>query len=420
MGRLGPYSDVATGPDGTIWVSAYHAQYGDLVVAKVDPTVGRIPDTAWEWVDGVPDGPVIVPQSLFRHGIAAKGEDVGMYTSIAVAPDGTPEVTYFDRDTGSLRFASRGPDGTWTHHVIEQGSGELGETGALIGMYTSLTLRTDNGNPGVAYLAHVADLQNGPRAEVRFASAQSMHPGSTGEWMTFIVDTAPLPAVDANNPDIYPLPAGLGLFVDLARAPDQSPVVVYYDRSAGELKVNKFNVSAGQFGTPTVLDGTGDVDAGWSPSVAVDGAGVVHVAYVDATHDDLVYTTDAVGAKREIVDDGRRIVGTTVDGLPKPEYHFVGDDASLVLANAGQLPMIAYQDATTQELLLTTRAVDGNNNPIWNRISVAGHTDPWPGGYGFFASDVLSGTDIVMSTWVVDQPNDDNWVEVFKRQVAIQ
>ena len=91
-----------------------------------------------------------------------------------------------------------------------------------------------------------------------------------------------------------------------------------------------------------------------------------------------------------------------------------------MLANAGQLPMIAYQDATTQELLLTTRAVDGNNNPVWNRISVAGHTDPWPGGYGFFASDVLSGTDIVMSTWVVDQPNDDNWVEVFKRQVAIQ
>jgi len=420
IGRLGPYSDVATGPDGQIWVSAYHAQYGDLVVAQVDPQVGRIPDTAWEWVDGVPDGPVIVPQSLYRHGIAAKGEDVGMYTSIAVAPDGTPEVTYFDRDTGSLRFASRDLDGNWTHHVIEAGTGELGETGALIGMYTSLSLRGDNGNPGVAYLAHVSDAQMGPRAEVRFASAQTMHPTSASDWMTWVVDTAPLPPDDPNNPNIYPLPEGLGLFVDLARAPDQSPVAVYYDRSAGELKVAKFDTTTGQFKAPVVLDGTGDVDAGWSPSVAVDDQGTVHVAYVDASHDDLVYTTDAQGAAREIVDDGRRIVGTTVDGLPKPEYHFVGDDASLVLANAGQLPMIAYQDATTQELLLTTRTVDGNGNPVWNHISVAGATDPWPGGYGFFAADVLSGTDIIMSSWVVDQPNDDNWVEVFRRQVAIQ
>ncbi len=420
LGRLGPYSDVATGPDGQIWVSAYHAQYGDLVVAKVDPQVGRIPDTAWEWVDGVPDGPVVVPQSLYRHGIAAKGEDVGMYTSIAVAPDGTPEVTYFDRDTGSLRFASRDIDGNWTHHTIEQGTGELGENGALIGMYTALSLRSDTGAPGVAYLAHVSDPQMGPRAEVRFAAAQTVHPTSAADWMTWIVDTAPLPPDDPNNPNIYPLPEGLGLFVDLARMPDQSPVIVYYDRGAGELKESKFDTQTGQFGTALVLDGSGDLDAGWSPSVAVDDQGVVHVAYVDATHDDLVYTTDEMNAAREIVDDGSRIVGTTVDGLPKPEFHFVGDDASLVLANATLLPMIAYQDATTQELLLATRTDDGNGGGTWSRVSVAGATDPWPGGYGFFAADVLSGTDIVMSSWVVDQPNDDNWVEVFRRQVALQ
>jgi MYXO-CTERM domain-containing protein len=415
LGKLGPYSDVAAGPNGEIWVSAYHQQYGDLVVARVEGGAGRIPDEAWEWVDGVPDGPVVVPQSAFRNGISDKGIDVGMYTSIAVAPDGTPMVTYFDRDSGSLKFAARVGD-VWQNHAIEVGTGELGETGALIGMYTSLSLRSDDGRPGVAYLAHVSDAQNGPRAEVRFASSQAPVPGAAADWMTWVVDTAPLPPEDPESPNIYPLPEGLGLFVDLARLPDQAPVVVYYDRSAGDLKVSKFSPTTGQFAAPVVLDGSGDLDAGWSPSVAVDPTGIVHVAYVNASNDDLMYVNDAAGTIAEIVDDGRRIVGTTVDMLPKPEYHFVGDDASLVLANAGTVPMIVYQDATTQELLLTAKLANGT----WSRNSVAGATDPWPGGYGFFAADVLTGTEIVMSTWVIDQPNDDNWVEVFRRQTGIQ
>ena len=33
-GRIGPYCDVATGADGSIWVSAYAQSHGDLVVAK--------------------------------------------------------------------------------------------------------------------------------------------------------------------------------------------------------------------------------------------------------------------------------------------------------------------------------------------------------------------------------------------------
>lgn len=420
IGKLGAYSDVATGPDSSTWVSAYHNQYGDLVVARAPDTGGRIPDTAWEWVDGVPDGPVIVPQSAFRGGIAAKGDDVGMYTSIVVSPDSTPQVTYFDRDSGSLKFAERSADGVWTNHVIEAGTGdlgngEIGNTGALIGMYTSLSKRGDDGKPGVAYLAHVADA-NGRRAEVRFATASTVHPTSAADWKVYVVDTAALPDEDPNNPNIYPLPEGLGLFVDLARMPDQSPVVVYYDRSAGDLKVSKFDIANDRFATAVVLDGAGDLDAGWSPSVGVDPNGVVHVAYVDATHDDLLYITDAAGAQKSIVDDGLRIVGTTVDGLPKPEYHFVGDDAGLVLVGDGTVPVIAYQDATTQELMLAQRLTDGS----WTRESLAGHTDPWPGAYGFFASNTVAGPDLVISNWVIDQPIDENWVEVFRHQIAVE
>lgn len=414
-GRVGPYSDVAVGGDGSIWVSAYAQTYGDLVVARVEP--GRVPNEAWEWVDGVPDGPVIVPDSQIRRGIDASGLDVGMYTSIAVNASGSPMVTYFDRETSSLKYAAKVND-VWQIHTIQQGTGKnLGELGELTGMYSSLTLRTDDGRPGVAFLAHVMDASGG-RAEVRYAAAQTANPTGPGDWQLWVVDSAPLPPDDPENPNIYPLPEGLGLFVDSARLPDQAPVVAYYDRTNGDLKVSRFNPQTGQFAAPRVLDGT-NVDAGWSPSIAVDAQGVVHVAYVGSTKDDLKYVTDAVDAVPEVVDDGYRIVGTTIDGLPKPEFHFVGEDASLVLAN-GTLPMIAYQDATTQELLLATKEQNG----MWTHIQIAGASDPWPGAYGFFAATGLRSTDIVMSTWVINQPSpgpfDNNWVEVFTRPTVIQ
>jgi MYXO-CTERM domain-containing protein len=409
-GRIGPYSDVATAPDGSIWVSAYAQSHGDLVVTHA--TGGRIPNESWEWVDGVPDGPVVVPNSQIRGGIADDGPDVGMYTSIAVAPDGTPMVTYFDRDNSSLKFAAK-VNGTWQTHVVDTGNGSVDAGGAAVGMYTSLSLRGDDGRPGVAYLAHVGDAMGG-HAEVRYAAAQVPFPTSSADWQTWVVDTAPLPVVDANNPNIYPLPEGLGLFIDSARDPrNQAPVVAYYDRTNGDLKLARFNPQTGQFDAPKVLDGTMG-DDGWSPTVTVDAAGVAHVAYVDATTDDLKYLTDEQNATPEIIDDGYRIVGQTVDGLPKPEFHFVGDDAGIVLP-AGQQPYVVYQDSTTQELLLAQRQPNG----MWMRSSIAGATDPWPGAYGFFAAAAATSTDLVMSTWVIDQPTEDNWVEVFTRPLGI-
>ncbi len=421
-GRIGPYSDVAVAPDGTIWVSAYAQSHGDLVVAQA--TGGPIPDEAWEWVDGVPAGPVVVPNAKIRGGIGDDGPDVGMYTSIAVGPDGAPMVSYFDRDTASLKFAQK-INGTWQTHIVDMGtdnmaSGKLGTNGTLTGMYTSLTLRSDDGRPGIAYLAHVKDA-NGARAEVRFVSAQTPHPGSAGDWQMWVVDTAPLPPDDPANPGLFPLPEGLGLFIDSARMPNQAPVVAYYDRGSGDLKLAKFNALAGQFASAKVLDGSNGVDAGWSPSVAVDTNGVVYVAYVDATANDLKYVSDITNAVPQVIDDGYRVDGQTVDGLPKPVLHFVGSDAALVLPPTGG-PFIAYQDATTQELLLAQQQANGT----WTHTSIAGATMPWPGGYGFFAATAVGKNQLVMSTWVVNLPAgnadspDSNWVEVFSRPLTTQ
>src|SRR4029079_1347807 len=70
VGTLGAWSDVATAADGTAWVSAYNDQHGDLVVAKLSGS-GRIPDSAWEFADVVPDGPVVNPATTVRNGVSA-------------------------------------------------------------------------------------------------------------------------------------------------------------------------------------------------------------------------------------------------------------------------------------------------------------------------------------------------------------
>ncbi|HET9627444.1 MAG TPA: hypothetical protein VFP84_39065, partial [Kofleriaceae bacterium] len=417
VGRVGSYSDVAVAPDGTTaWVSAYSESHGDLVVAQVSTTSAdtKVADGGWEWVDGVPAGPIVVPGSTIRGGINAPGADVGMYTSIKVALDGTPIVAYFDRDAGSLKLAQR-INGAWQSHVVDAGAGPLdGATGSVVGMYTSLTLRGDNGRAGIAYLAHVKDAA-GVHAEVRFASAQVDQPAGAGDWLVSVVDSAPVPAADPANPDVFPLAAGLGLFVDSARLPDQSPVVAYYDRAHGQLKLARFNVAAGKFNAPVVLDGSNGVDAGWTPSVAVDTQGNVDVAYVSATTtDSLHFATTKPGVAPSVIDSGLRTDGTTVDGLPKPVFHFVGANAKLILpggdlANA----YVVYQDATTSELLLGHHNADGT----WSHSSVAGATQPYAGGFGFYAAGALGNGQIVMSSFVIDLPdgpgNGDRWVEVF-------
>ena len=152
---------------------------------------------------------------------------------------------------------------------------------------------------------------------------------------------------------------------------------------------------------------------GWYPSVAVDVNDELHVTYVNATHDDLYYV-NTIDNTPEVVDDGYRIVGQTDDGLPKPEFHFVGDDSSIVLTTAG--PIIVYQDATTHELILGRR----NGAGAWEHETVAGAEDPFAGGYGFYAAAKYDGTQVVMSSWAIDQPASELWVEIFRRTIVVQ
>lgn len=410
-GRIGPHSDVAVAPNGDAVVSAYAANHGDLVVARTSE-VGRIPDEAWEFVDGVPDGPVALPNSTVRGGIFEPGPDVGLYTSVAVTASDTIMVSYFDRETNSLKFAMKPSGGAWSTHVIEQGTTTVNpETGGeQAGLYTSITVDA-SGVPGIAYLAKVSMGGNIVNGEVRFARASSASPASAADWQTSVIDTMVLPPEDPENPDPYPLPQGIGLFIESARDAN-GPVVAYYDRENGNLKVARTN-AGGTFDAPVVMAGA-NADSGWYPSVAVDSTGNLHVAYQGADHDDVFYK-NTIDNREELIDDGYRIVGTTPDGLPKPEYHFVGADTQIVMTGNG--PLVIYQDGTSHELLAADKS---GPMSAWRWSALAGDEAEWQGGYGFYASAALAGNFVTVSTWVIDLQHGDDWVELFELPVSPQ
>jgi uncharacterized protein (TIGR03382 family) len=410
-GLLGTFSDVAVAPNGDAIVSAYAQTHGDLVVARYSGS-GRIPDATWEFVDGVPDGPVVVRDSTIRGGILEGGDDVGIYSSVGIGAADIPMVSYQDRETNSLKFTAK-YGGTWQHHVIDDGTGEVDPEigGEAAGMYTAMTLRKDDGSPGIAYMATTSQGGGIVVAEVRFAQATTPQPQSSSDWTVTVLDTMTLPAADPNVPDIYPLPRGVGLFVEATRDTNNNPVVVYYDRANGNLKMVRWDTGANGFAAPTVVAGQ-NRDDGWYPSVSVDDTGVAHVAFEGADHDDVFYMNTMTGA-REMVDDGYRIVGTTPDGLPKPEFHFVGADTQIIMTSTG--PFVIYQDATSHELLAATK--DGD---IWRPTALAGAELVFSGAYGFSASAAMGNNEVVISSWVLHQALNDNWVEIFRLPIAAQ
>lgn len=111
-GLIGAYTSVAvTGK--TIWVAGYAEadwsngySWGDLVVGQWNGT-----KVGWSAIDGVPAEPLVDPalydKNGFRGGQTESGDDVGLWTSIAVAGERQAAVAYYDRTHKALKFAQQ-------------------------------------------------------------------------------------------------------------------------------------------------------------------------------------------------------------------------------------------------------------------------------------------------------------------------
>ncbi|MEZ4340396.1 MAG: MYXO-CTERM sorting domain-containing protein [Sandaracinaceae bacterium] len=408
-GILATDLDMVVDDAGNVYVSGYNPgnpaglDFGDLVFG---PWNGASVD--WEIVDGAPSTPITNDPNGWRGGVSAPGEDVGRWTSMA-NQSGTFLITHYDVGNGALRFSAGGP-GSWSSHTID----DEGDSGR----YSSLIVMAD-GTPVVSYLRMAEDpaTPGAIRGSVMVAMANTMNPSAPTDWTITEVASATMPCRpflcgglssclesgacvtptsdctdSCASPDVCfngscqpTLPAGYvedlppayGLYTSLAETPT-GLALVWYDRTSGNIFGAAYDGSA--WGAAFHIDGyqLGDPnvgDCGQGANLAVDSTGLWHVTYVDGAEETLRYAqvqSSGTVVSREIVDDGSTSDGTTrfTDGR-----HIVGDDASIVVDEGGAV-RIVYQDATSQDAVVATRAAGGGAWAIL-RFDSEGSTGYW-------------------------------------------
>lgn len=423
LGIVGEHSEIAIS-GGKAVISAYNKTYGDLMVGT-RASDGKID---WAFVDGVPasgtptgavDGP--------RGGVSDKGDDVGLFTSIAVSADGTVHVAYHDKTNKALKYATN-KGGKWATHVVDK-------VGTGVGRYTSITV---SGNlPVIAYMVANDGKDN---SSLRLARANVPNPSADSDWKILPVVSAKLPAcagkckkdevcaknganfvclkptadadkcspkacaadkqacvngkcLDTVADNAYAeLPAGTGLFSSIAPVAGGGVVVTFYDNLKKDLLVVLQEKAGAAFKVRT-LKSTGDV--GSFSSVAVGPKRNFHVSYIgeDGNLRYLRLRADLSIEWDELVDDGFSQV--TSGG----EDHLLSD-SSIAVDNLG-VPRIVYQDATTQSLMVAVRT----GTKQWKLTKlVAGDLDgkQYKGSYGFFADQVLLNGTSLISNFRVD------------------
>ncbi len=413
VGFVGQHSEVAVDPTGEIWVSGYSAgasarsSYGDLVVGTWDRAAREM---RWTIVDGVPSGatPTGDPTG-WRGGVSEPGDDVGKYTTIVIGTDGAPVVAYFDQTNGALKLARYGVGETGGWRVNPRPIDDAGEAGR----YADMAIGAD-GRLSISYNA-VEERTGTPGQFTSKVKVARSSDAAYETWEIAEVESVDIPCWKAlcgetrvclasgrlcATPDAESVcgasgcptgeacvggscrevfgapidfPEGVGIITGIALTPAGDPVVVYYDRTRGDLRQAAF--AAGAW-TVTTLAGADTppetaTDAGWYPSIAIDSAGRRHVAFVDGIREELVYL-DPDGGVREVV-DGRSATGRG--------RTIVGDDSTIRVSPAGVV-WISYQDATQGALVLARRTGPG----AWDVRTVDDEDFS-----GFYANMVLAG-----------------------------
>ena len=460
------FSDAAL-DNGTILVSAYDGDYGDLVLHTYNENT--LAQTNLEWVDGVPTGAAITgdPNGA-RGGTAVPGPNVGEFTSIAVNQAANiTHIAYYAVADGTtnlnnLKYATRTGTGPWTIFNVD-GVDASGNKTANVGMYTSITLAPD-GAPVIAYFQSSGVGMNAGIAAVKVARGKVPQPMSASDFTISTIETGPhvLPPCTANPctaaqvcvsvttaangtcvtkdaasactppgdggtgcsssevcgtatggmPTCYTpltastlatLPDGTGLFTGIAYL-DTVPVVVWYDSNNKQLKGIIAHSDSPDQGADFVLtdikvldDGTtaGSTDAahdvGRYGSIAIGPTGATHriaVAYVDETVRQLkLITADAAWAN---------LTATVVDpgiGSPTTDAElFVGSDSSVKFV--GNLIQVVYQDQTTLALRYATQT--SSTTPVKYVSTLSQDSAD-----GFYARLVVDGTNRFASEAVI-------------------
>ncbi len=418
LGTVGRWASVARRPGGGLVVSAYNSTYRDLMVAWTD--TARLPrESEWVFLDGLPpDGAVVAGPSGPRAGVKKHGPDVGRWTSVAVAGDGTLHLVYRDEKAGALRYA-RG-----TPREEAQGYEFLLSTldpGPDVGRWAALSLGAD-GVPAVAYRVDV-EVEGDAHVGLRVAWAQGAAPAAPEDWTLHDVEVVSLglpcggdcpsgercvleeegsrcvsPSRDCEggcaDDEACVEAACLKIWVPPATLPDFAPgpasglaatrdlsgrlCVAYHDHSQGVLRYVRVTAEGPEAEPATVAgevaEGEPPVHVGHHPAVWVDPNGDEHLAYTDVDAAQLMHLHLTAGGQEPVDDGVRRSPSGRVS------ENRVGASARITRDRAGRL-LIVYQDQTFLDLLVGTL-----HQEEWSFSTVAGHESPYAGAFGTYVS----------------------------------
>ncbi len=339
--RIGRYARVVT--TGTeVLVSAYDAEFGDLVVVR--HTLGG-DRTGIQYVDGVPVEPPTGDPAGARGGVRGAGVNVGTHTAIVANADGLGRIAYHDVTNNALKAALEGPAGVWSTHTIDAASSvSVGQ----VGTFNDMAILA-NGTLLVSYLSHLSTAPGitGQATQVKLARSRTPTPTSPNDWELISVDARAAVAEDVAD-EFVEMPKARGLHTSIA-LDGAVAVIGYYDASDGDVRVARVD---GTTVSAVVVDGdalngrlSGDV--GRFPAVGIVNSDLV-VSYEDfSRHTVRVWRgpkgTPGVGGSYAIADQLRE---PTRSGS-----HFVGAGARL--STEGR-PVLVYQDASTLDLRLAT------------------------------------------------------------------
>jgi hypothetical protein len=289
--------------------------------------------------------------------VVDEGDDVGQFSRIAVAGDGTLHIAYYDEDNNDLKHAWKSPSATtWSTEIVDgMGGDDVGEylgfvldnSGGLhvsyfsqsdsslkhawassesggawnwitqtiddsgyVGLHTAMAAGTD-GSVHVVYKAGGTDLN--------VKHARGTFNGTTWVWSVSTVDTQ-------ND---------VGNFASIALQNSGDVHLTYHDQTEGVLKYAFGDWNASTFTwTTEVVDNSAD-NVGEFTSVTIAGT-QLHVSYHDTTNDVLKH------AWKELV-GGSWNMAVVEEGTP---LGFAGKYSNIVVSANGQVHIVHYADAS--------------------------------------------------------------------------
>jgi hypothetical protein len=242
-GDVGQYASLRISRDRRHHIVYYDADNGDLKY-----TYKSDPDAVGGWA---------TPTILDANG------DVGQHAAMAIGPEGTLHVVYYDADTKDLKYVTSDDTHGWSAPVVLDAVGDVGTYASMTVYYEGRKEKMNGAYEG--RYPHIA-YYDASKGNLKYIYRDEQG------WSTPVV-------LDAMG--------DVGQYASMAFGPDGALHLAYYDATNKDLKYLHKEAAAAHWSVGSVLDAAGDV--GRFASLGVSARGYPNIAYYDADNQSLKF-----------------------------------------------------------------------------------------------------------------------------------